>query len=173
MCLLLRSGFRLATLLSGRFSHLHRGTLELCQSDHHFPDQGPSPRLLSLARQPALGRVLVVPNFFHFRMIEATVLGDLQCCRNVLVPIARSVPWHNSVSSSTNYSFNLMASFFLWIALSTVTLHIVWCVPFQIMSNQLNLPVGFQSSCRNIKDYQCKQDAPEFNFESHSKGSEY
>ena len=29
------------------FSHLHRGTLELCQSDHqvlgHFPDQGPSP----------------------------------------------------------------------------------------------------------------------------------
>jgi hypothetical protein len=32
---------------SGRFSHLHRGTLELCQSDYrvlgHLPDQGPSP----------------------------------------------------------------------------------------------------------------------------------
>ena len=32
---------------SGRFSHLHRGTLEHCQSDHlvngHLPDQGPSP----------------------------------------------------------------------------------------------------------------------------------
>jgi hypothetical protein len=27
-------------------------------------------RLLSLARQPALGRVLVVPNFFHLRMME-------------------------------------------------------------------------------------------------------
>ena len=31
------------------------------------------PRLLSLARRPALGRVLVVPNFFHLRMMEATV----------------------------------------------------------------------------------------------------
>ena len=31
------------------------------------------PRLLSLARGPALGRVLVVPNFFHLRMMEATV----------------------------------------------------------------------------------------------------
>ena len=30
-------------------------------------------RLLSLARRPALGRVLVVPNLFHFRMMEATV----------------------------------------------------------------------------------------------------
>jgi hypothetical protein len=28
---------------------------------------------LSLARQPALGRVLVVSNFFHLRMMEATV----------------------------------------------------------------------------------------------------
>ena len=31
------------------------------------------PRLLSLARRPALGRVLVVPNFLHLRMMEATV----------------------------------------------------------------------------------------------------
>ena len=31
------------------------------------------PRLLSLAGRPALGRVLVVPNFFHLRMTEATV----------------------------------------------------------------------------------------------------
>ena len=31
------------------------------------------PRLLSLARRPLLGRVLVVPNFFHLRMMEATV----------------------------------------------------------------------------------------------------
>ena len=30
-------------------------------------------RLLSLAGQPALGRVLVVPNFFHLRMMEATM----------------------------------------------------------------------------------------------------
>ena len=32
------------------------------------------PRLLSLAGRPALGRVLVVPNFFHLRMMEATVI---------------------------------------------------------------------------------------------------
>ena len=31
------------------------------------------PRLLSLAGRPALGRVVVVPNFFHLRMMEATV----------------------------------------------------------------------------------------------------
>ena len=31
------------------------------------------PRLPSLAGRPALGRVLVVPNFFHLRMMEATV----------------------------------------------------------------------------------------------------
>jgi hypothetical protein len=31
------------------------------------------PRLLSLAERPALGRVMVVPNFFHLRMMEATV----------------------------------------------------------------------------------------------------
>jgi hypothetical protein len=30
-------------------------------------------QLLSLTRQPALRRVLVVPNFFHLRMMEATV----------------------------------------------------------------------------------------------------
>jgi hypothetical protein len=31
------------------------------------------PRFLSLAGRPTLGRVLVVPNFFHLRMMEATV----------------------------------------------------------------------------------------------------
>ena len=31
------------------------------------------PRLLSLAGRPALGRFLVVPNFFHLRIMEATV----------------------------------------------------------------------------------------------------
>ena len=87
MCLLLKSGFRLVTTIkawlveccgngcpSGRFSHLYRGTLELCQSDHrvlgHLPDQG---RLLSLAGRPALGRVLVVPNIFHLRVMEAAL----------------------------------------------------------------------------------------------------
>ena len=74
--------------VSGRFSHLHRGT-----------DQGPSPAIAQFGRAGVLGRVLVVPNFFHFRMREATVfLGDLQCCRHFLGPFPRSVPRHNPVS---------------------------------------------------------------------------
>ena len=57
------------------------------------------PRLLSLAERPALGRVLVVSNFFPFKNDGGQcVLGDLQCCRHVLVPFPRSVPRHNPVS---------------------------------------------------------------------------
>ena len=68
------------------------------------------------------------------------VLGDHQCCRHFLVPFPRSVPQHNPVVSSTDNSFNLMAWFLLWHALSTVGPYIDRCVPFKIMSNQLNLP---------------------------------
>ena len=66
------------------------------------------PRSLSLAGRQAPGRVLVFPNFFHLRMMEVSVLGDLQGCRNVLVPFPRSVPRHNPVSD--NY-FDLMLGF--------------------------------------------------------------
>ena len=46
------------------------------------------------------------------------------------------------------------------------------CVPFQIMSNQLNLPqVDSNQVLETSKDDQWKQDAPELNFESHGKGS--
>jgi hypothetical protein len=90
MCLLLRSGIRLATTAnawlveccrdgcpSGIFSHLDRGTLKVCQSDHwvlsHFPDQGRSPLIAQFVWQPALGRILLVPNVFHLKMMEANV----------------------------------------------------------------------------------------------------
>ena len=47
---------------SGRFSHLHRGTLELCQSDHrvlgHLPDQGPSPLVAQFGRVASYGKSL-------------------------------------------------------------------------------------------------------------------
>ena len=44
-------------------------------------------RLLSLAGLPALGRVLVVPNFFHLRMMEATVfLGTYNAADIFLYP---------------------------------------------------------------------------------------
>jgi hypothetical protein len=125
---------------SGRFSHLHRGTLELCQSDHRV--LGPSlPWLLSLVRRPALGRVLVVLNVFHLRMMEASVfLGTFN---------AADICWYPSLDlcldtilsrSSTDNSFDLITWFLLWHALSTVGPYIDRCVPFQIMSNQLNIP---------------------------------
>ena len=45
------------------------------------------PQLLSLARWPALGRVPVVPNFFHLRIMEATVLfGTFSSAEIVLLP---------------------------------------------------------------------------------------
>jgi hypothetical protein len=56
------------------------------------------PLLLSFAGQPALGRVLVVPNFFHLRMIDSTVFLDLKYCINILVPSLRSVPRQYPVS---------------------------------------------------------------------------
>ena len=62
---------------SGRFSHLQRGTLELCQSDHrvlgHLPDQGPSPPFAQFGRAASSRKVLLVPNFIHLRMLEAIV----------------------------------------------------------------------------------------------------
>ena len=71
-------------------------------------------QLLSLAGHPALGRVLVVPNFFHLRMMENTViLGTFN---------AEKMFWYPSPDlcldtilsrSSTDNSFDLMAWFFL------------------------------------------------------------
>ena len=48
------------------------------------------------------------------------------------------------------------------------------CVPFQFMSNQLNLPqMDSNQFVDQLKDDQWKQDVPELSFESHSKVSEY
>ena len=57
------------------------------------------PRLFSLAGRPALGRVLVVPNFFRLRMMEATVfLGTFNAEDFFLELFPRSVPRQNPVS---------------------------------------------------------------------------
>ena len=57
------------------------------------------PQLLSLARRPALGRVLVVLYSFHLRMMEATVfLGTFNVADIFLELLPRSVPRHNLVS---------------------------------------------------------------------------
>jgi hypothetical protein len=83
-------------------NHLNRGTLELCQSDHrvlgHLPDQGPSLPIAHFGR-PALGRFLVVPNFFYLRMMEATVfLGTFNAAEMFWYTFPRSVPRHNPIS---------------------------------------------------------------------------
>ena len=55
--------------------------------------------LLSLAERPALGRVLVVPNFLHLRIMEATVvLVTFNTAEMFFVAFPRCVPRHNSVS---------------------------------------------------------------------------
>lgn len=69
---------------SGSFSLLHTGSLEISQGDHQvfdhlfFVSKDFLPHLFSLAGRPALGLVLVVPNFFLFyfylKITEATVL---------------------------------------------------------------------------------------------------
>ena len=79
------------------------------------------PRLLSLAGQPALGRVLVVPNCFHLRIMEATVsLGIFNGAEICWCPSPDL--WLDTILSriSTDNSLNLMALFLLWHALSTV-----------------------------------------------------
>ena len=73
--------------------------------------------------------------------------------------------------SSTDNFFDLTAWFLLWHALSTVGPYIDRCVPFQIMSNQLNLPQV--DSNRHLKDDQWKQDAPENAFNAFAKMSKF
>ena len=72
------------------------------------------PQMYSLAERSARGRALVVPNFFHLRMMEATVsLGTFNAAETV---------WYYSPDlcldtilsrSSTDNSLDLMASFLL------------------------------------------------------------
>ena len=92
------------------------------------------PRLLSLARRPALGRVLVVPNFFHLRMMEATMFLGIFNTINVLGHFPRSVPWHNPVSEL--YGQFLRPHGFVFALTCTVNCGTL----YRIMSNQLNLP---------------------------------
>ena len=108
--------------------------------------KGPSPRLLSLARRPALVRVLVVPNFFNSRMMEATVfLGTFN---------AAYIFWYPSLDpsldtilcrSSTDNSFDLMVCTF-----NCGTLYRQVCA-FPNHVQYIEFTTGrLQSSCSNI-----------------------
>ena len=88
---------------SGRFFHLHRGTLELCQSDHwvlgHLPDQGPSPPIAQFGQAASPRKSLGGHKLLPFKNEGVLcVIGDLQCCIQFLVPFPRSVPRYNPVS---------------------------------------------------------------------------
>ena len=66
------------------------------------------------------------------------VIEDLYCCRHFLVTFPRSVTRHNPVSELL--TIPLTSWLLLRHALSIVGPYIDRCVPFQIMSYQLNLP---------------------------------
>ena len=93
LCLSLRRGFCLATAIklrsvecctdgfpSGRFSHPQTGSLERSQTDHlvlgHLSYEGPSHLIAQFGRQPTLGSVLVVPNFFHLSILSVSTAGS-------------------------------------------------------------------------------------------------
>jgi len=87
----------------------------------------------SLGR-PALGRVLVVPNFFHFWMMEATVLSGTFNATEI-VP----VPQYNPVSE---VYIQFLGLHVLICALTCSLLlnfgpYIDRCVHFQVDSNQV------------------------------------
>ena len=67
------------------------------------------------------------------------VLGDLQCCRNDLVPFPRSVPRHHPVSELYGQFLQphgLIFALTCTVNCGTLNRHVL----FHILSNQLNLP---------------------------------
>ena len=125
---------------SRSLSHIHRGTLELCQSDHlilgHLPDQGSSPPIAQFGRPASSRKSLGGSKRLPFKNDGGhCVFGDLQCRPSPDLCLATILSW-----GTTNNSFDLVAWFLLWHAQSTVGPYIDRCGTFQIMSNQLNLP---------------------------------
>ena len=132
MCLLLRSGFRLATLpyrsdwwSAAEMVVLLEGSListeELWSAVRVtirflVPSLSTAllPRLPCLAGWQALGRVLVVPNFFHLRMMGATVfLGTFNYVEMFWYPSPGL--WGDKILSQsvTDNSLDLMAYYLL------------------------------------------------------------
>ena len=125
-------------------------------------------RLLNLPKQPALGRLLVVPNFFNLRMMEATVfLGTFNAAESCWYPSPNLCLDTIPSRSFMDNTVDLMALFLLWHALSTVEPYVDRCVPFLIMSNQLNLPqVDSNQVVETSRMINVKWDAPELNWVS-------
>ena len=128
--------------LSGRFAHLHRGTLELCQSEHrvlgHLPDQGPSPPIAQFGRTASSRKSLGGSKLLCLRMMEAN-------------PLPRSVPRHNPVSEL--YGHFLWPHVLVFALTCTVNCGILYrqlcAFPNPVLSIAFTTG-GVESSCRNI-----------------------
>ena len=139
---------------SGRFSHLHRGTLELIQSNHwvlgHPPDQGPSTPIAQFGWAVTSRKSLCGSILLPFQNDGGhCVLGDLHCCITVLVPFPRSVPRRILSRSSTDNSLDIMA-FALTCTDNCGNLYRQVCAfPNHVQSIEF-FTSGLQLSCRNI-----------------------
>ena len=108
------------------------------------------PQLLSLARWPALGRVLGGSKLLP-RMMEATVfLGTLNDVKNNWYPSTDLCLDTILSRSSTDNSFNLMHWLLLWHALNCGTLYTQMCAFPNIVQSIECTTGGLQSTCRNI-----------------------
>ena len=119
---------------SGSFSHLHRVTLDLCQSDHrvlsHLPDQGPSPSITQFGWAASSRKSLGYSKLLPFKNDGGhCVLRDFKCC----------IFWYPSPDLCLD---TILSRRSIWTIplISRLGICSDRCLPFQIMSNQLNLP---------------------------------
>jgi hypothetical protein len=123
--------------------NLHRGTLELCQSDHrilgHLPEQGLSTPISQFGRVASSRKSLGGGH---------CVLGDLQCCILFWGTFPRSVPLHNPVSELYRQFLRPHALVFALINCETLYRQ-VCAFPNHVQSIEFTTG-GLQSNCRNI-----------------------
>jgi hypothetical protein len=140
---------------SGMFSNLHRGTLELYQSDlwvlGHLPDQGPFPTIAQFARMASSRKSLGSSKLLLFKNDGGEcVLVDLQGYKPFLVLFPRSVPQHNHVSEL--YGQFLQPHGLVFALKCTVNcgnLHRQMCAFLNHVQSIEFTTGGLQSSCRN------------------------
>ena len=154
----------------------------ICQSDHrvlvHLLDQSPSPPISQFGQAASSRKRLGGSKHLPFKNDGGQcVLGDLQCFRHFLVLFPRSVPRHNLVSEL--YRQFLQPHGLVFALTCTVNCETLYRQVYALLNHAFLVQSiefttgGLQSRCRNIKNAQWKQDAPELNSVSYSKGSEY
>lgn len=98
------------------------------------------PWLLSLAGQPDLGRLLVVPNLFHLRMLEAAVLLGTFSAAEMFLYSSPVLSWHNPVSQVyRQFPGPHVSVFTLTCTVNCGTLYrLVWAFPDYVQWIQLS-----------------------------------